>query len=183
MSSRPMEVPRMTCAEIISVARQVRQLFGVNVDHYPVVHILEMGMLIVDPDFTFAVKNRHEMKEDLGLTIPSENAIYLRSDVYHRASNDCPTDRFTVAHEIGHHFLHKNVPVVFHQANRPRTLKPEQDSEWQANIFGAALLMPLQRLRKCKSLDEAAVKFGVSRKTAAFFNRALAKAKMMKQLY
>ncbi|WP_158510301.1 ImmA/IrrE family metallo-endopeptidase [Pseudomonas syringae] len=178
-----MEVPYMTCAEIIRVARDVRQLFGLNVDHYPVVHVLEMGMLILDSEFTFSVKDHHEMKDDLGLTIPSENAIYLRSDVYNRASEDVPTDRFTVAHELGHHFLHKNVPVVFHQANRPRTLKPEQDSEWQANIFGAALLMPVRRLNKCRSLEEAAVKFCVSKKTVAFFNRALVKAKLMKKLY
>lgn len=178
-----MEVPHMTCAEIIRVARDVRQLFGVNDDLYPVMHILEMGMPQLDESFTFVVGERHEMRDNLGLTIPSENAIYLRSDVYNRASEDCPTDRFTVAHELGHHFLHRDVPVVFHQANRRRKLKPEQDSEWQANIFGAALLMPIRRLRRCRSLNEAAVKFGVSFKTAGFFNRALVREKLMKKLY
>ncbi|MFT8234170.1 ImmA/IrrE family metallo-endopeptidase [Pseudomonas guariconensis] len=178
-----MEVPYLSCHQIIRVAKDVRQIFGVNEDHYPVVHILEMGMPVLDETFTFSVKERHEMKGDLGLTIPSENAIYLRADVYNRAVNDSPVDRFTVAHEMGHHFLHRGVPVVFHQANRPKKIQAERDSEWQANIFGAALMMPVRRLRKCRSLDEAAVRFGVSKKTAGFFNRALVKSKLMKQLY
>lgn len=183
MSSQPIEVPYLSCAKIIRVARDVRQLFGVNVDHYPVVRILELGMLMLDKEFTFAVMERYEMKGDLGLTIPSENAIYLRSDVYNRALNDSPIDRFTVAHELGHYFLHRDVPVVFHQAHQTRKMKPERDSEWQASIFGAALMMPVHRFRKCKSLDEAAVKFGVSKSTAGFFNRALVKNKLMKRLY
>jgi len=178
-----MEVPHLTCVEIIRAARDVRQRFGVNDDLYPVMHILEMGMPRLDESFTFIVGEWNQMKGNLGLTIPSENAIYLRPDVYDRALENFPTDRFTVAHELGHHFLHSHVPVVFHQANRPRKLKPEQDSEWQANIFGAALLMPVRRFRKCKSLNEAAVKFGVSLKTAGFFNRALHRAKLMKKLH
>lgn len=183
MSGQPIEVPYLTCIQILRIAKEVRQKFGANEDFYPVVHILEMGMLLLDPNFTFDVKERYEMKGDLGLTVPSENAIYLRRDVYEGALANNAVDRFTVAHEIGHHFIHHDVPVVFHKANRRRTIKPQVDSEWQANIFAAALMMPINRLRKCRSIQEAAVKFGMTPKTVAFFNRALVRDKLMKKLF
>lgn len=181
MSSTSKEVPHLTCNQIVRVARQVRQLFRISDDHCPVVHILE-SIILVDPEFTYEIRPRHLMRNDLGLTIPEENTICLRSDVYDRAVDGHGCDRFTVAHELGHHFLHKGVKVVYHQAHRRKAIKLEQDSEWQANIFGAALMMPIYRFQKCKTLDEAVKRFGVSKKTAAFFNRALDKARLMKRL-
>ncbi|NBB11836.1 ImmA/IrrE family metallo-endopeptidase [Pseudomonas sp. SLFW] len=183
MSKFAIEVPPLTCAEIISVATDVRQRFGVTGDRYPVVQILEVGMLLLDPEFTFGVKERYLMKDDLGQTVPSENAIYLREDVYKRAANDVYNDRFTVAHELGHHFLHKNVKVTFHQKHHRRKYRPQTDSEWQADIFGAALMMPVRRLIKCRSLDEAAVRFGVPKSKVGSFNRALDRERLMRRLY
>ncbi|WP_083391618.1 ImmA/IrrE family metallo-endopeptidase [Microbacterium sp. LCT-H2] len=54
-------------------------------------------------------------------------------------------DRFTVAHELGHLFLHHRMPratgeAVFHRGGRGR-------AETEANIFAAALLMPAEQFR------------------------------------
>jgi Zn-dependent peptidase ImmA (M78 family) len=56
-------------------------------------------------------------------------------------------DQFTVAHELGHYFLHSDqgrVPIVAYRLparERGRT-------EWEANWFAAGLLMPAQAFRE-----------------------------------
>lgn len=55
-------------------------------------------------------------------------------------------DRFTIAHELGHYFLHYLEPEV----DGPRTFgRGERNrAETQANIFAAALLMPTEFFRQ-----------------------------------
>lgn len=43
-----------------------------------------------------------------GETIPSENRIRIREDVYERACNGYGRDRLTMAHELGHLLLHRD---------------------------------------------------------------------------
>lgn len=56
-------------------------------------------------------------------------------------------DQFTIAHELGHYFLHSRqgkTPLI---ANRQSTPASER-VEWEANWFAAALLMPEQQFRE-----------------------------------
>ena len=85
-------------------------------------------------------------------------------------------DRFTIAHELGHLFLH--FPKV--KREHPgcsmvatRKIKPgdqvQQRAEWEANWFAAAFLMPAQAFRECHAevgTAATAVKFGVSQSAA-----------------
>lgn len=71
-------------------------------------------------------------------------------------------DTFTVAHELGHYFLHSNQgenPIVAYRKGSTRI-------EWEANWFAAALLMPQTPFRKaCEKTDDIArlaAKFNVS---------------------
>ncbi len=53
-------------------------------------------------------------------------------------------DRFTVAHELGHYFLHAN------QGERPGKATRSgvsERAEWEANWFAAALLMPAEEFQ------------------------------------
>ncbi|MEN0083162.1 MAG: ImmA/IrrE family metallo-endopeptidase [Leifsonia sp.] len=55
-------------------------------------------------------------------------------------------DRFTIAHELGHYFLHylqpgHEDPLLFGRGQRNR-------AETQANYFAASLLMPAERFRR-----------------------------------
>jgi predicted transcriptional regulator len=53
-------------------------------------------------------------------------------------------DRFTLAHEIGHYFLHSNqgdVPIVATRRGSTRI-------EWEANWFAAELLMPKKEFKR-----------------------------------
>jgi Zn-dependent peptidase ImmA (M78 family) len=63
--------------------------------------------------------------------------------------------RFTIAHELGHYFLHSNrdvfVEFVEHrETSKPgkKDRKPRDLKETQANVFAAALLMPREQLEK-----------------------------------
>jgi Zn-dependent peptidase ImmA (M78 family) len=63
-------------------------------------------------------------------------------------SNENPRrQRFTIAHEIGHFFLHldKNVLVDYRSNTRGKHRTPK---EKEADIFAASLLMPRQELTK-----------------------------------
>lgn len=71
-------------------------------------------------------------------------------------------DRFTVAHELGHYFLHSDQgdqPIVAFRKGSTRI-------EWEANWFAAALLMPRVEFKtvydKTGDLAVVAMKFGVS---------------------
>ena len=84
--------------------------------------------------------------------------------------------RFTIAHEIGHHFLHLQGDGEFvdgeanlfrQQHNDPQTDPTDQRrQEIQANLFASALLMPADKVREAwkltKSVDQLARQFVVS---------------------
>ncbi|CDX27319.1 conserved hypothetical protein [Mesorhizobium plurifarium] len=87
-------------------------------------------------------------------------------------------DRFTIAHELGHYYLH--YPLT--QGSNPgapmratRWVDPndqvQQRAEWEANWFAAAFLMPTGQFKatfasKGGNLEAVAAFFGVSPKAA-----------------
>lgn len=82
-------------------------------------------------------------------------------------------DRFTIAHELGHYFLHSN------QGER-RIIATRLGStrlEWEANWFAAQLLMPKNefetKLRKTKNLAVVANGFDVSMDAAEVRRKSL----------
>jgi hypothetical protein len=75
-------------------------------------------------------------------------------------------DRFTIAHELGHYFLHAGqgaVPIIAYRQGSTRI-------EWEANWFAAGLLMPAAAFREAwgrsPGLSVIAVQFGVSEEAA-----------------
>ncbi len=83
--------------------------------------------------------------------------------------------RFTIAHELGHHFLHllEDGEFVDSEADLFRLphddqkqVAPQRRREVQANMFAAALLMPSDEVEarwdKCRSVQEMARIFNVS---------------------
>jgi Zn-dependent peptidase ImmA (M78 family) len=69
-------------------------------------------------------------------------------DIYLPPITSSRRDRFTVAHEIGHYFLHYvhpgiSTPMTFGRGSRNR-------AETQANYFAAALLMPEAAFREAR---------------------------------
>jgi Zn-dependent peptidase ImmA (M78 family) len=81
-------------------------------------------------------------------------------------------DRFTVAHELGHLFLHypraiKEAPGATMVATRwvDESDPEQQRAEWEANWFAAAFLMPAAAFKEAfqnETPEEVADTFGVS---------------------
>lgn len=94
-----------------------------------------------------------------------------------------PRATYFVAHELGHCLLHTdqlirlaqmptNQQAAFHRGRNDH--KPFEDTEWQANAFASALLMPARGIdlleRKCGYLDAALIadQFQVSYEAAGY---------------
>ena len=92
-----------------------------------------------------------------------ENSIYLaRSENYTRKV-------FTIAHELGHYFLHSGVTSEFFYRSQMTQIFQDGENkimESEANCFAASLLMPEKVLKKywdmTNDIDKLAVIFNVS---------------------
>ncbi len=95
--------------------------------------------------------------------------IYLPTDT------SLARDRFTIAHELGHYFLHYPLVKARHpeqpQMKATRFVNEAFDdlvrAEWEANWFAAALLMPKQAFCDAweqwgRATDIIAIKFSVT---------------------
>lgn len=90
--------------------------------------------------------------------------------------------RFTIAHELGHYFMHKDKNVDYEDATFFR-IDNSSSIEYAANEFAAKLLMPEERIRKVisdgeKSLENLSTIFDVS--IAAIKYRAISLGYKMK---
>ncbi len=115
---------------------------------------------------------RRELGECSGMLIPAERLILVNAS--EATSGDTPTrrDRFTIAHELGHWICHAQGVDASETYCRARDLEHDADRarEREANVFGAELLMPEERMREVWAAfpdrDELASRFGVSRLAA-----------------
>ncbi len=82
-------------------------------------------------------------------------------------------DRFSIAHELGHYFLHSEQGQVPLFAERNHSTRPE----WEANWFAAGFLMPETEFRKLLdqslALSEIALYFGLSMEAVSIRKKTL----------
>ncbi|MER9233269.1 ImmA/IrrE family metallo-endopeptidase [Mesorhizobium sp. M0622] len=107
---------------------------------FPVMEFLEK---VLDQRMGFVrleLGTKAELGPFEGLTDKDGQFIILREDVYENAWQDDGRARFTVAHELGHYFLHTRIPMA--RASLERKVAPFRLSEPQANQFASELLMP-----------------------------------------
>jgi hypothetical protein len=105
---------------------------------------------------TYEVKNMPPGLEANARYVPEERLIVVALDqaTYDELLRNGPRAVFTLAHEIGHAVLHTeelvdralNPPDLSAMNRAQPTHKPYLDTEWQANGFAAALLMPARGL-------------------------------------
>lgn len=105
---------------------------------------------------------------------PNVGGTYKKQDNLIVVAKDDPIKRqfFTVAHELGHFFLHKKAQDIFYRKQATEFNGEGTMEEKQANWFAASLLMPRELVlniwKERPSVDYLAAKFGVSR-SAAFW--------------
>ncbi len=134
--------------EIEDVSWLLRATVGLNERlEFPVVFFLENIMPSLYKGFDYEYPPIEEMNDKHGATLPDENKILIREDIYKRACAGAGRDRFTIAHEIGHYILHDSRSIVLTRMAPNVKIPAYRDLEWQANAFGGALLMPRKLIR------------------------------------
>lgn len=123
--------------------------------YFPVVKFLENILPFLIPDFQYEYPTIAEMGNLHGETYPGRNLIRIREDVYLGAIAGKGRDRMTIAHEIGHLFLHDDDAIALYRLDPGQKLKPYEDPEWQADAFGGELLASSHLI---KGMSEAEVR-------------------------
>jgi Zn-dependent peptidase ImmA (M78 family) len=114
--------------------------------------------------FNCEIVTNNEIGTDEARTYPSKKLILIREDVYDGACKGVGRDRFTMAHELGHLFLHTDAQFARGESTKPP--KIYMDSEWQADTFASGFLVDYKYLKMCKSVQDVASLFGVSESAA-----------------
>lgn len=136
-----------------------------NEIYFPVIPFLEVILPTVDSNFEFHIVPGEELPNKYAVAYPEENLIKIREDVYERAINGVPRDRFTIAHEIGHLILHTDNRIALAREIGIEQIPSFRDPEWQANTFAGEILVPFD-LTKDMSSEEIQTNCGVSKSVA-----------------
>lgn len=121
-------------------------------------------------DFTESFGGRIHY-QDFSNWLTESGSIYVHArydfDIFIPQYTSTKRDRFTIAHELGHYFLHSNQGATPLVANRNGENKRV---EWEANWFAAALLMPSDEFKtafnQLCNLESVALLFEVSGQAA-----------------
>ena len=163
------KVPPMSRAAIRAAAYNVRAQLGIADEKYiDVARLLEL-ILFQIPDFVdYDIVSPSDLGELEAATLVvgcGQSKILIRDSVYDDLRKGLARPRFTVAHELGHAFLHSRLyggPRDYVSNDWPAF----RSSEWQANEFGGELLAPAHLIQDITSVNEIAEQFGVSTEVA-----------------
>lgn len=149
-------VEPMSRKSIRELVKQFRVIFQVeNVLYFPIVQFIEWVLPEIGLNYEYV--SVQEMGDAYGVTHTRKGIMKIREDVYERAIQGNPRDRFTLCHELGHFLMHSPDRVDFARGDVPSYMDPE----WQANAFAGELMAPYS-LVKDMSVVEIADKCGMS---------------------
>lgn len=159
------------------IAEELKKELNISVSkpYVDVVMILER-LNEIDSSFNYEVVNDERFDENVqAMTSIETRTIYIKLSVYEGACQGIGKDRMSIAHEIGHLLLHRDVaqtPVLYRYEGSTQyaELKLYQKPEWQAECFAAELLMPYEQIKNM-SVGEIMLSCGVSR-TAAIYQKS-----------
>lgn len=160
---------------IIIYANIIRKIGKVKNKYFDVIKFIETtcyeltGLVMEIVEDTGDELDRNEYAK----YIPSENCIKVRQSVYNAAIQGVGKDRFTLAHELGHALMHREVALY----RSDRLPEKYEDPEWQANEFAANVLCPINEIDGM-DIFEIRDKYGVSLEVAK--NQLNKKARLKK---
>lgn len=151
-------------AKIRQLTVKIREYCELNQNlDFPIMHFLEGIMPYIFDSFELEVVEDNQLDCE-ARAYPNEYKIIIKQSVYDGACNGIPCHRFTVAHEIGHMFLHHDESISFARGHEG-PLKTYEKPEWQANTFAGELLAPPYIIREL-TIEEVVIKCKVSRSVA-----------------
>lgn len=168
--NRGHKVKSLQIKHIRDVAQHVKDSFQITGGYFPIVELIEL--MHQSEAIELEIKERHEMPNDYGLTYPKRNQILIREDVYDLAVSGDGFGRFTMAHELGHLFLHRH-ETVYARNEHGGCHKTIEDSEWQADKFAQELLIDTRILVPTNNAYQIADMFGVTIKAGDTAYRSL----------
>ncbi len=128
--------------DIISFVKIIRKSFNLHKKlDFPVITFVEKILPEIDPQFNYDYLPQNQMPDKYAYYDNCQNIMVIREDVYDAACNNDGRARFTIAHEIGHYFLHQDGVKLCRMATNEKVVA-YLDPEWQANTFASELLMP-----------------------------------------
>lgn len=165
MSEMAVSAPPTSWARIDQMAWSIRCDFELHERPFlPVIGFAETILSDGLEAFELRVWSDADCEGAEGFTCPHGSHITLPESVYRGACANNPRDRFTVAHELGHFFLHAGRPLA--RLASGLRVQAFRDPEAQANRFAAAILMPWGFFEAGMTAFEVMDKFGVSRQAA-----------------
>ena len=162
-----LSVPPLSLKQIRKRCELIRTIFDIPLNA-PVDIVKVFEYILTQIGVEFEIVPKHEMGTKHGETIPSENRIRIREDVYERACNGYGRDRLTMAHELGHLLLHRAETITF--AREDGDIPPYKDPEGQANAFAGELLAPYEYIKDMSVIDIARY-YGITEKAASIQRR------------
>lgn len=160
--------------DIREKAKIIRKLFSISMDSFINAPLfldnISVTLSKIGINFNYEI-----IEDDNSLFESNEEAftdlktgtIYFKSSVIENACRKkYNRGAFTIAHELGHYFLHYLASdVKLSRISNDAYVPLYKDPEWQADTFASELLMPFEQ---CLSLNEEEIrkKYHVSRKAA-----------------
>lgn len=131
-------------AEIVSIVRYIKKQICFDGFKFPVVEFIEKILPQIDKDFKYEYCEKSELPLNVyAYYSPVENLMKIREDVYLRAIDGSSRDLFTLAHEVGHYFLHDEIILTRKSESE---IPAYENPEWQANAFAGELLIPTDKI-------------------------------------
>ncbi len=171
-SNRGYKVPPRTTKSIRDIAHGIRDALGLTGALFPIARVLEA--LQINEQLELIIVEDDELGENYAVAYPEKRVIKVRNTVYERAVAGDGFARFTLAHELGHMFLHKGV-AAYARSKEDGSHKTYCDSEWQADKFAQELLIDTRMIASGSTASDIQDTFGVSYQAAITAIRALSR--------
>jgi len=140
---------------------KIREIMGLkNIFYFPIMDFLEKVMPLVDSGFYVEPVEDEVLAGRMAETIPEQHLIRAKSSVYDAACNGHPWARKIMAHELGHYIYHDAEHVAYAYPDIGEHIPKCFLPEYQAEVFAAELLAPVNLIRG-KNPHDVAQKCGI----------------------
>lgn len=141
-------VPPRGRKQIRKDTQQLRDVLGLAATPYfPIMQLVEWLLPLADPEFVLEAVPDNELIGRSAETIPDQHLIRVKQSVYDAACRGHPWARQIMAHEVAHYIYHDSKYVAY-ASPAPEEMIPKRFMpEYQANVFAAELLAPVDLVR------------------------------------